>query len=42
MGGRKGTRREVHLSSRYPVLFVILMAALFLVSLYVEGGSEGW
>jgi hypothetical protein len=35
-------RPEVHVSSRHPSLFVILLVTLVLVAVYVEGVSEGW
>ena len=34
--------REVHVSSRYPVLFFMLLVMLLMASVYVEGVSEGW
>ena len=35
-------RSDVHVSNRRPMLFVILLIALALVSIYAEGVSEGW
>ena len=35
-------RSDVHASSRNPMLFVLLLAAIVLASIYVEGVREGW
>lgn len=35
-------RSDVHVSSRHPMFFVILIIVFALVSIYVEGVSEGW